>query len=396
MNFAPPNTAREDRSTVTRFDPQATLADVDPRIPVRLLTGPRGSGKTSVIRHLMCRPEGRLRAHIVPDRGAFDPLPPETSRPDGRTAVLENGSVCFRMHECDVIEALSHLHLRRMGLVGAALPYDEVIIEIAADAAPLAALYQLLTDSRLALTYRFDAIITVVDAAAARGFLGKDSPLTPFVARSDIVILNKSDLVSNDDCGAVISDLAGTNPFAPVHVARHGAVSAFSVMEWNPLGREEAAYGREIALDKGAVELTPLDINGPARRAIKCLVNNSLSDPRSNAESGRMPIRAAHVTLEGSADIFRIARTVARIAERCGSDLYRLKCITANPKTDHPVVFQYIDGAFIPPSWGEPDGTKETRATVVGRGFKPREIMAEFAACFWDSEAIARGAYAPF
>ena len=102
------------------------------------------------------------------------------------------------------------------------------------------------------------------------------------------------------------------------------------------------------------------------------------------------------MTLEGSADIFRIARTVAKIAERSGSDLYRLKCITANPKTDHPVVFQYVDGAFIPPSWGEPEGTKETRATVVGRGFEPREIMADFAACFWDSKAIARGAYAPF
>ena len=396
MGFASPDTDREDRSTVARFNPKATLADVDPRIPVRLLTGPRGSGKTSVIRHMMCRPEGRPRAHVVSDPGALAPLPPLTSRPDGRTAVLDNGSVCLHMHGCDVIEALNHLHLRRMGLVGAPLAYDEVIIEISADASPLAALYQLLTDSRLALTYRFDAIIAVVDAAAARGFLGKNSPLAPFVARSDIVIVNKSDLVSDDDRGAVISDLAGTNPFAPVHVARHGAVSAFSVMGWNPLGRQQAAYGSKIALNNGAVELPPPDIDGPAKRAIECLASNSLSDPRSNAESNRMPIRAAHVTLEGSVDIFRIARTVAKIAERSGPELYRLKCITSNPKTDHSVVFQYVDGAFIPPSWGEPESPKETRATVVGRGFEPREVMADFAACYWDSEAIARGAYTPF
>ncbi len=396
MGFASPDTDRERRSTVAPFNPEATLADVDPRIPVRLLTGPQGSGKTSVIRHLMCLPKGRPRAHVVSGPCALDPLPLQTSRTDGRTAVLENGSVCLRMHECDVIEALNHLHLRRMGLVGAPLTYDEVIIEIAADASPLAALYQLLTDSRLALTYRFDAIITVVDAAAARGFLGKDSPLTPFVARSDIVIVNKSDLVSDDDRDAVISDLAKTNPFAPVHVALHGAVSALSVMGWNPLGKEQAVYGSKIALNNGAVELPPRDIDGRAKRMIDCMTNNTLSDPRSNAASDRMPIRAAHVTLKGSADIFRIAGTVAKIAERSGSELYRLKCITSNPKTDHPVVFQYVDGAFIPPSWGEPESPKETRATIVGRGFEPRKIMADFAACHWDSEAIARGAYTPF
>lgn len=396
MNFISAKHGVADLSTVVRFKPEAALADVDPRIPVRLLTGPRGSGKTSVIRNMMRRPGGRLRAHVVSDQGVFSRLPSNTTRPDERTAILENGSVCFHMHGCDVIEAFNHLHLRRMGLAGIQLAYDEVIIEIDADASPLAALYQLLTDTRLALTYRFDAIITVVDAAEALSFLGKNSPLAPFVARSDIVILNKSDLVSDDDCNAVISDLAGTNPFAPAHVARHGAVSASSVMGWSPLTREAAVYGRENALNRGAVELPPLDTDGPAKQTVTCLANNPLNDSRSNAEIDSMPIRGAHVTLVGSADIFRIASTVAKIAERSGSDLYRLKCITSNPKTDHPVVFQYVDGAFIPPSWGEPENTKETRATVVGRGFEPREIMADFAACYWDSEAIASGACAPF
>ncbi len=396
MNFVLSKHHDAGRSTETGLDPQETLSDMDPRIPVRLLIGPRGSGKTSVMRHLMRRPQGRLIAHVVSDSVAFGLLPPETSRTDDLATVLDNGSVCIRMHGCDVVEALNQLHLRRLGLVGEPLAYDEVIIEIAADVSHLAVLYQLLTDSRLALTYRFDAIVTVIDAAAARDFLGKDSPFASFVARSDRVILNKLDLVSDDDRGAILSDLAGINPFASVHVTRHGAVPASFVMGGDSLGRDEAAYGRKVALDQGAVELPLLDIDGPAKRATTCVVNHPLADPRSNAETDRKPIRALQVTLEGSADIFRIASTVAKIAERSGSDLYRLKCTTSNPKTDHPVVFQYVDGAFIPPSWGEPEGNKETRATIVGRGFEPREVMADFAACYWDAEAISRGALAPF
>lgn len=370
----------------------AALVDVDPRLPVRLLTGPRESGKTSLIRHVMAHPDGVRRAHIVSDHRLFDALPAAAARPDDRTAILENGSVCFGMHGSDVVEALNRLQLCKLGLAEVELDYDEIIVEVPADISPLVIVYQLQTDTRLALTFRFDAIAALVDAAAERAHLGRESPNAPAIGRADLLILNKSNLLSPGDADAVRSEVASINPFATMLTARHGAVSASRLMSSDSL----EGPGHEAAPPDGVALLPPLGIEGPAKAAISGLVNNPMNSARSNASASTSPVRAARIRLAGNADIFRVAATVAKIAERAGADLYRLRCVTSNPRTEHPVVFQYVDGAFIAPSWGEPGPARETRLTVVGRGFEPREILADVAACLWDPAAIARGAYTPF
>ena len=381
-------------------DRRANLAEMDPRIPVRLLTGPPGSGKTTVIRHIMTDFDGRRRAYVVSDPDALKQFQTAARRPDDRTAILENGSVCFLMRDGDVIEALNCLHLRKLGLVEVRsdhkLDYEEVLIEIPPDYSPLVILYQLQTDTRLALTFRFDGIATVVDAAAARGYLGRESPDARMIARADILILNKLDLLSDGDAEAVLAEVAGVNPFALVLRAEQGNVSASRLMTWDFLDApENGAPGSGPAMS-GIVQLPPASIEVRAKRAIRCFVNNPMNSPRSNMETAQSPVRAAHVRLEGNADIVRITATVAKVAEQAGENLYRLKCTASVPTTEYPVVFQYIDGAFIPPAWGEPGDTRETRLTVVGRDFEPRELMADVARCLWDPEAIARGEYTPF
>lgn len=384
------------RAVETSPEHRAVLADVDPRIPVRLLTGPAQSGKTSVIRHLMMHPDGRRRAHVVSDPRIFDALPVSAKRPDRRTAILENGSVCLLMRECDVIEALNCLHLRKLGLVEVGLDYDEVLVEIPHEVSPLVVIYQLQTDARLALTYRFEAIAAVVDALAARGYLGGESPDAQMIARADILIVGKLDLLSAGDAEAVWADVAGINSFALMLTARHGGVSASRLMGWNPFDAPESERQGRGAATGGMVWLSPAAIEGPARWAIRCLVNNPINNSRSNTETAQAPIRGAHVRLEGNADIFRVTAAVAKVAQQAGANLYRLKCVTSVPTTEHPVVFQYVDGAFIPPAWGQPGNIRETRLTVVGRDFEPHELMADVAACLWDPQAIARGEYTPF
>jgi len=376
---------------------KAVLADVDSRIPVRLLTGPARSGKTSVIRHLMTNPDGRCRAaHVVADPRTFDGLARSARRPDQRTAILENGSVCFLMRDSDVIEALNSLHLRKLGLADVALDYEEVLVEVPIDTSPLVVIYQLQTDTRLALTFRFEAIAAVVDAAAARGYLGRESPDTQGIARADILILSKLDLLSVGDGEAVRADVAAINPFALALTARNGSTPTSLAMDWDPLDDPDSRrQGRGLAAS-GMVRLPPVAIEGRAKAAIRCYVNNPMNDPRSNMETALSPVRAAHVRLEGNADIFRVTAAVAKVAERSGANLYRLKCKTSVPTTEHPVVFQYVDGAFIPPAWGRPEDVRETRLTVVGRDFEPRDLMTDVAACLWDAEAIARGEYTPF
>ncbi len=379
---------------------RATLAEVDPRIPVRLLTGSPGCGKTTVIRRIMTDSGGCRRAYVISDPAALEKFPTTVRGLDDRTAILENGSVCILMHDGDVTAALNFLHLRKLGLIedrsDRNFDYEEVLVEVPPDCSPLVIVYQLQTDSRLALTFRFNGIAAVIDVVAARQYLGQESPDTQMIARADILILNKRDLLSDGDSEAVLAEVASVNPFALVLMAEQGNVSAARLMAWDPFGvPENGPQGAGLARG-GIVQLPPVSIEGRAKRAIRCFVNNPMNSARSNMETARSPVRAVHVRLKGNADIFRISGAVAKVAEQAGENLYRLKCTTSVPSTEHPVVFQYVDGSFVPPAWGSPGDIRETRLTVVGHDFDPRELMADVAACLWDPEAIARGEYTPF
>jgi G3E family GTPase len=373
----------------------SVLADVDPRIPVRLLTGPVRSGKTSVVQHMMKHPGRRRRVHIVPDGGVFERLSRSAHRPDERTAVLQNGSVCFLMRDCDVVEALNILHLRRMGLVDEAIYFDDVLIEVPVDVSPVVVMFQLHTDCRLALTYRFEAIADVVDMTSLRKQMGREPADVRMIARADVLILNKRDQLSIGDRDAVMAEVAAINPFALTMTSEHGCLDASRFMSWDPTDIPGNEQGCNL-VSMGAVLMNPFGIEGPAKNAISCLVNNPMNSARSNQKTHMPPVRAVHLSLAGHADIFRVSSVVAEIAEKAGDHLYRLKCVTAPAAAEHPVLFQYVDGAFTPPAWVQPQGRPETRLTVVGRDFEPRQIMAGLAGCYWDKEAIARGEVSPF
>ena len=135
---------------------------------------------------------------------------------------------------------------------------------------------------------------------------------------------------------------------------------------------------------------------GPKARRVECFANNPIGDARSNEPSALGPVRAVHLRMAGHADIFKVSSVVARIAERAGEHLYRLRCTAAVPHADNPVEFRFVDGRFIHPVWTAPGTATETVLTVVGRNFEVRDVMEDVTACWWDADAVARGEYNPF
>ena len=137
--------------------------NTDPRIPLTLLTGFLGSGKTTVLRELLQAPDLRDTAVIINELGeiGLDHLLVEQVAPDLR--VLSSGCLCCTLRG-DLTETLGVLHARR---TSGEINFSRVIVETTGLADPMPVLHTLVADTSLAAAYRFAGVVTTVDAANA-------------------------------------------------------------------------------------------------------------------------------------------------------------------------------------------------------------------------------------
>lgn len=181
------------------------------RVPVTVLSGFLGSGKTTRLNELLRDPRGRRVGVVMNELGAVGV---EGARLDGAAAFVEldGGCVCCALND-DLATTLASLS-DRGGI-------DHLVIETTGIADPLAVTW-LLERGELAARWRVDAVVTVVDAAAVARLRLEAAEVDLQIARADVVLPSKLDLV--DDDGAAVEMLVhDLNPRARILVAPRGA-----------------------------------------------------------------------------------------------------------------------------------------------------------------------------
>jgi G3E family GTPase len=183
-------------------------------IPVTLVTGFLGAGKTSLLNHVLREPHGLRLAVLVNDFGAVN-IDAELLRESGEEILaLENGCICCSLG-AGLLATLSRV-VRR------ADPPDRILVEASgvSDPAEIAAT---LADPELRPYAPVDGIVTVVDAETAPALV-EDSLLLAQrqVAMAGVVVLNKTDLAPEiDRARAWVRELV---PKARLIEARHSRV----------------------------------------------------------------------------------------------------------------------------------------------------------------------------
>ncbi len=182
-------------------------------IPVTILTGFLGAGKTTLLNHLVRRPELAGAAVLVNEFGEIGLDHILVDRIDDTTALLPSGCLCCAVRG-DLVRALRDL-LARDGIT-------RVVVETTGLADPAPIVQTLMGDISVALRYRLDGIVTVVDAVHAMGQLDQHEEAVRQVAMADRIVLSKTDLATDVD--ALRTRLRQLNPGAPLHIADHGAI----------------------------------------------------------------------------------------------------------------------------------------------------------------------------
>src|SRR5216683_2761216 len=207
--------------STSRVSSRMSSNETSSLIPVTLLTGFLGSGKTTVLNHVLKEPGMAATAVIVNEFGeiGLDHLLVERSSED--VVLLNSGCLCCTVRS-DIVDTLTNLFVDR---VKGKIPFfTRVAIETTGLADPAPILHTLMTNPIVAARYMLDGVVTTVDAVNGAGTLDRQPEAVKQAAVADRLIVTKSDLAEPAALASLEARLRALNPGAPLLRAEHGAV----------------------------------------------------------------------------------------------------------------------------------------------------------------------------
>ncbi len=211
------------------------------KIPVTVITGYLGAGKTTLLNRILTEQHGRRYAVIVNEFGEIGIDNDLVVGADEEVFEMNNGCICCTVRG-DLIRIIEGL-MRRRG------KFDAIIVETTglADPAPVAQTF--FVDADVKDAARLDAVVTLADAKWLSHRL-KDAPEAKTqIAFADVVILNKTDLVTPGELDEVEARIRGINPYATLHRAVKADVPLAAV-----LGRNAFDLDRILRIEPNFLE----------------------------------------------------------------------------------------------------------------------------------------------
>lgn len=192
----------------------------DGRIPLTIVTGFLGSGKTTLIRSLLAAQHFANAAIIVNEFGEVGIDHHLFRKTDERITLLSGGCACCARRD-DLVEALLDL-LRRFDREE--VSFDHVLLETSGLADPAPIRHTIIADPVLSRRYRVAQTIVTLDAVAGATNLATYGEAMRQITSADAVVITKRDLANEAAVSALTHRVAEINPVAEVVLADHGYV----------------------------------------------------------------------------------------------------------------------------------------------------------------------------
>ncbi len=309
-------------------------------IPVAIVTGFLGSGKTTLISRILRDPGFARTAVIVNEFGEIGLDHELIASSDETLIALTTGCLCCAVRS-DLVATLLDLRRRRDG---GEIGYDRVLIETSGLADPAPILHALMTDADIAQHHAIAGIVTVVDALHGAATLDRHPEARRQAALADTLLLSKTDLAAPTD--GLRTQLVALNPSAARHAA--GEVSP-----------DRLCAGTDIATRFAGL---------PEPSARNPFVRAQHGDGITTFVLRRdRPIPALALTL-----------LLAALAEHCGARMLRLKgLVNIAEMPGQPAVIHGVQHIVAPPEFLDrwPSADHTTRIVFIAQGV-PRHFPA--------------------
>ena len=211
--------------------------DEDRRLPVTVLTGFLGAGKTTILNQLVQLPEMAGCAVLINELGAVAVDHHLVERIDETLVVLDSGCICCSV-QGDLVRALKGLFMRALRReIG---PLRRVLIETTGLADPAPVIHTLMAEPFISERFRCDGVITAVDASHAMAQLDEHREAVRQVAMADRLLITKCDLADAPLLAALCQRLRALNPGAQQLEVSGGVVAADAILGcglYDPAGK---------------------------------------------------------------------------------------------------------------------------------------------------------------
>jgi G3E family GTPase len=320
---------------------------VDRRIPATVVTGFLGSGKTTLINRILREQHGRKLAVIVNEFGEVS-IDGQLVIHDEEAQLVEfnNGCLCCTVRG-DLVETLGRLQARAGHL-------DGILIETTglADPAPVASTFFAADEVKAGI--RLDAFVTVVDAVNLERNLAQSNEAVEQVAFSDIILINKMDLVNSDQVATIERRIRTLNPLAKIYHTWNSEVDLAAILDVKAFDLVQK------------LEVDPEFLGDHQHEHDPSIGSFVLEESR--------PI-----------DINRLMTWMNGVAQERGEDLYRTKGIFRAHGFKERLVFQSVRMLTTlrrDRLWAENE-TPMSQFVVIGKNLNRDEFAAGLAGCLF-------------